>query len=89
VGNLPYRASQEQVPSLFAAYGEVQSISLPTDRETGRLRSFAFIRIAAADATRAITALNGKEMGGRRSTVNETRPREERGGGAGRSGGYR
>ncbi len=86
-GNLPYSASEEQASSVFAAYGEVESVSLPTDRETDRPRGFAFVEMAAADATKAIAALNSNEMGGRTLNINEARPREERGGGAGRSGG--
>ena len=86
VGNLPYSASEQDVSTLFSQYGEVESVSLPTDRETGRLRGFGFVEMAAADAAKAISGLNGTDMGGRSLNVNEARPREDRGGG-GRGGG--
>ncbi len=74
---------------MFAQYGEVESVSLPTDRETGRLRGFGFVEMSAEDAAKAIAELNGQELGGRSLNVNEARPREERGsrGGGGYGGG--
>ena len=71
---------------LFAAHGEVHSLALPTDRETGRPRGFGFVEMDDADAAQAISALNGTQMGGRALTVNEARPREPRSGGGGGGG---
>ncbi len=93
VGNLPFSATEAEVEELFAAYGEVVSVALPTDRETGRPRGFGFVEMSNEDATKAIAALNGKDFGGRSLNVNEARPREAGGarggfgGGGGRSGG--
>jgi RNA recognition motif-containing protein len=84
VGNLPFSAREEDVESLFAQYGEVVSVALPTDRETGRVRGFAFIEMSNEDAAKAINALNGTDFGGRALNVNEARPREGGGGGGGR-----
>ena len=91
VGNLPFETSESAVEQLFAAYGEVVSVVLPTDRETGRPRGFGFVEMDNADATKAIAALNGKEFGGRALNVNEAKPREAGGGrgfGGGGGGGY-
>ena len=88
VGNLPFDASEDAVRELFAPYGEVVSVALPTDRETGRPRGFGFVEMAQADATKAIAALNGKEFGGRALNVNEAKPREA-GSARGFSGGSR
>ncbi|MQA00656.1 MAG: RNA-binding protein [Dehalococcoidia bacterium] len=87
VGNLPFTASEEEVERLFAAHGEVISCSLPNDRETGRPRGFGFIEMAQGDAAKAIAALDRSDFGGRTLTVNEARPREDRGGGGSRFGG--
>ena len=78
VGNLPYRSSEEDVRDLFAQYGEVSSVKLITDRETGRPRGFGFVQMEDSDATAAIEALDGKEFEGRVLKVNEARPREQR-----------
>lgn len=88
VGNLPFSATEGQIEQLFATHGEVTSVALPTDRETGRPRGFGFVEMATADgASKAIAALNGTDFGGRALNVNEARPREDsRGGGGG--GGY-
>ncbi len=91
VGNLPFDASEGAVQELFAAYGEVMSVALPTDRETGRPRGFGFVEMSSADAAKAISALNGKDFGGRALNVNEAKPREAGGGrgfGGGGGGGY-
>ena len=78
VGNLPYRSSEEDVRELFAQYGEVHSVKLITDRETGRARGFGFVEMEDADAQSAIEALDGKEFEGRTLRVNEAKPREPR-----------
>ena len=83
VGNLPFSASENEVRELFAQHGTVESVSLITDRETGRPRGFGFVEMARADATRAIQNLNGRELGGRPLRVNEA---QERTGGGGRGG---
>lgn len=82
VGNLPYSASDDQVRDLFAQHGTVESVSLITDRETGRPRGFGFVEMSDG-ADEAIRALNQTEMDGRNLTVNEARPRGDRGGGRG------
>jgi len=84
VGNLSYEATEEEVRQLFAEFGDVDSVNLITDRETGRLRGFGFVEMSDdAGAKAAIEALNGKEMAGRTLTVNEARPKTSRGGGGG------
>ena len=75
VGNLPFTATDDQLRELFAQHGAVESVNLITDRETGRLRGFGFVEMAAADADTAINALNGTSMGGRSLNINEARPR--------------
>ena len=82
VGNLPFSANEAEVRALFAQYGTVESLSLITDRDTGRPRGFGFVEMANADAARAIQALNGKDMNGRALKVNEAQERSgNRGGG--------
>ncbi len=81
VGNLPFSATESEVRDMFAQHGTVESVSLITDRETGRPRGFGFVEMARADASRAIQNLNGKDMGGRPLRVNEA---QERSGGGGR-----
>jgi len=88
VGNLPFDASEDGVRELFGAHGEVSSVSLITDRETGRPRGFGFVEMASG-GEEAIAQLNQQEFGGRRLTVNEARPREPRHGGGGGGGGGR
>jgi RNA recognition motif-containing protein len=89
VGNLPFTATEDQVRALFAAHGTVESVALPNDRETGRPRGFGFVEMSQADASRAIQAVNGQELGGRALRVNEAqdKPRGGGGGGGGRPGG--
>ena len=92
VGNLSYDATEEDIRTMFEAHGEVSSVSLITDRMTGRPRGFAFVEMndnGAAD--KAIETLNLQEIRGRAVTVNEARPRNDRGsrgGGGGGGGGY-
>jgi RNA recognition motif-containing protein len=90
VGNLPFTATDAEIRTLFAQHGTVESISIPTDRETGRPRGFGFVEMNQSDASRAIQNLNGKEMGGRALRVNEAQDKPRSGGGGGgggRSGG--
>lgn len=82
VGNLPYSATEDEIRQLFASYGQVDSVSLVTDRETGRPRGFGFVEMSSG-AAEAIQALDQSAMGGRTLNVNEARPREPRGGGGG------
>jgi RNA recognition motif-containing protein len=86
VGNLPFSATDADIRALFSQHGTVESVSLPTDRETGRPRGFGFVEMSQADAARAIQALNGQEMGGRQLRVNEAQDKPRTGGG-GRPGG--
>ncbi len=87
VGGLPYSTTEQELSSLFAAHGAVQSAKIITDKFTGKSRGFGFVEMATADeAQKAITALNATQMGGRTLTVNEARPQEPRSGGGGRGG---
>ena len=84
VGNLSYDATRDDINAVFAEYGTVQRVHLPTDRETGRPRGFAFVEMGSEDEeTAAIEALDGAEWMGRDLRVNKARPREQRGGGGG------
>jgi RNA recognition motif-containing protein len=88
VGGLPYSATQESVRELFEGVGEVSTVRLIMDRETGQSKGFAFVDMADdAAAQEAIAQLNGSQFGGRSLVVNEARPREDRGGGGYRGGG--
>lgn len=78
VGNLPFTASDDEVRTMFSEFGTVESVNLITDRETGRPRGFGFVEMSSG-GDEAIRALNNHEMGGRNLTVNEARPREDRG----------
>jgi RNA recognition motif-containing protein len=78
VGNIPFSASENDIRDMFGAYGNVVSVKLVEDRETGRFRGFGFVEMDDADALEAIEALDGKDMGGRSLKVNEARPREPR-----------
>jgi RNA recognition motif-containing protein len=82
VGNLSFGTTEASLRALFEAYGNVEKVNLITDRETGRSRGFAFVEMSdAAEADRAITALNGSNVDGRPLNVNEARPKSEGGGG--------
>ena len=89
VGNLSYQTTETELEAAFAAYGQVDRVSIVRDRDSGQPRGFAFVEMAnSADAEKAISALNGSEMNGRALNVNEARPREQRsGGGRGFGGG--
>ena len=76
VGNLPWSATQEGVESLFSPYGEVLSVKLVSDRETGRARGFGFVEMEDGDAINAIAALDGKEFDGRALRVNKAEPKK-------------
>jgi cold-inducible RNA-binding protein len=88
VGNLDFGATEDSIRSLFEPYGAVDRVNLITDRDTGRSRGFAFVEMSDNDAAqRAITALNGANIGGRPLNVNEARPKMDRGGSGSRAGG--
>jgi cold-inducible RNA-binding protein len=94
VGNLSFGATEAAVRSLFEAQGTVDSVTIVTDRDTGRSKGFAFVEMANdVEAGKAIAALSGKEVDGRPLTVNEARPKVDRGsgggGGRGNTGGSR
>jgi RNA recognition motif-containing protein len=85
VGNLSYSASQDDIQEIFAEYGTVSRVTVPTDRETGRPRGFAFVEMEQeSDEDAAIEALDGAEWMGRELRVNKARPREKRGNGGGK-----
>jgi cold-inducible RNA-binding protein len=98
VGNLPHSTTEAELRNLFQAHGEVEKVSMVTDRETGRSRGFAFVEMTnAGEAEKAIAALNGTELGGRALKINEAKPKTDAprgggqrfggGGGGGRQGG--
>ena len=90
VGNLAYSVDNNALEEMFSSFGQVSSAQVITDRDTGRSKGFGFVEFSDAQAAKtAISEMDGKDMGGRALTVNEARPREDRGGGGGgRSGGY-
>jgi cold-inducible RNA-binding protein len=84
VGNLSFNTNEDELRSAFEAYGQVDRVSILTDRETGRSRGFGFVEMASnEDGEKAISALNGSQLGGRTINVNEARPKAERSGGGG------
>jgi RNA recognition motif-containing protein len=79
VGNLSYGMSEDELREAFSAYGDVSSVKILTDRETGRSRGFGFVEMPnQSEGEAAVTQLNGKELSGRTLRVNEARPRERR-----------
>jgi cold-inducible RNA-binding protein len=86
VGNLSFQTQESDIQNLFAQFGEVESASIITDRDTGRSKGFAFVAMDDTSAEKAISSLNGTELGGRALTVNEARPsvKKDFGGGGGR-----
>ncbi len=78
IGNLPYSTEEADVNNLFAEFGEVTSVKLVKDFETGRLKGFGFVEVDDESGQRAIDELNGAEFNGRKLVVNEARPRENR-----------
>jgi cold-inducible RNA-binding protein len=89
VGNLSFQTSENDLSDLFAQFGEVESVKIITDRDTGRSKGFAFVEMGEDNAEKAISQLNGKELNGRALTVNEAKPMVKRdfGGGGSRGGG--
>jgi len=86
VGNLTYEVSSSDLEKMFQAHGKVESAQVIVDRDTGRSKGFGFVEMGTPqEAQAAITALNGQDSNGRALTVNEAKPREERGGGGGSS----
>lgn len=86
VGNLPHSATEAELRTVFQAHGEVDKVSIVTDRETGRARGFAFVEMANdGEAEKAVAALNGTSLGGRTLKINEAKPKSDRP----RSGGQR
>ena len=83
VGNLSYRATAEDLTEVFAEYGTVKRIALPTDRETGRSKGFAFITFATQSAAESALEQNGKDMKGRALRVNVAQDKVKTGGGGG------
>lgn len=74
VGNLSFRTTEDELANLFGQVGAIESVSIITDRDTGRSKGFGFISMGDGDADKAIEQFNGKEFGGRPLTVNEARP---------------
>src|SRR6266581_6558184 len=88
VGNLSFRTTSEDLREAFASVGNVESATVIEDRDTGRSRGFGFVEMATPEeAAAAIEQFNGKDFGGRNLTVNEAKPRADRGGGRGYGGG--
>jgi cold-inducible RNA-binding protein len=85
VGNLPHSTTEAELRTLFQPFGDIERVSMVTDRDTGRSRGFAFVEMTnAGEAEKAIAALNGTSLGGRTLTINEAKPKAERPGGGGR-----
>ena len=88
VGNLSFNTNEDELRQIFEPFGQVDRVSIMTDRDTGRSRGFGFVEMASnEDGEKAITALNGSSVGGRTINVNEARPKTERAGGGGGGGG--
>lgn len=90
VGNLSYQVTEDALTAVFAEYGSVKRVQIPTDRETGRVRGFAFVEMGTdTEETAAIEALDGAEWMGRDLKVNKAKPKENKGSfGGGNRGGY-
>ena len=88
VGNLSFNTNEDELRQIFEGYGQVDRVSILTDRDTGRSRGFGFVEMTSdEDGEKAIAALNGSQFGGRTINVNEARPKSDRGGGGGFGGG--
>ena len=81
VGNLPFKTTEEDLANLFSQVGPVESVSIITDRDTGRSKGFGFVSMSSDDADKAIAQFNGTDFNGRALTVNEARPIVKREGG--------
>ena len=81
VGNLPFSTNEDEIRDLFAAYGDVTSVKLIVDRETGRLRGFGFVEMDDEGARAAIAGMDGQDFGGRNLKVNEAEDKPRSGGG--------
>ena len=89
VGGLSYDSTEKELEDFFAEFGEVVSVAIIMDRDSGRSKGFGFVEMSSAEeAQKAITSLDGKELGGRKLTVNQARPKEDRSSGGG-GGGFR
>jgi cold-inducible RNA-binding protein len=87
VGNFAFTMTEAELRSMFEPHGRVDSVTIVTDRDTGRSRGFAFVEMTEnGEAEKAIAALNGMDSGGRPLTVNEARPKADRGGARGGGG---
>jgi cold-inducible RNA-binding protein len=87
VGNLSFNTGEDELRQMFEQYGQVDRVSIMTDRDTGRSRGFGFVEMTnAEDGEKAIAALNGAQLSGRTLNVNEARPKMERSGGGGGGG---
>ena len=90
VGNLSFNTNEDELRQLFEPFGQVDRVSIMTDRDTGRSRGFGFVEMSSSEeGEKAIAALNGSDVGGRKLNVNEARPKTERSGGGGGGGGGR
>ena len=90
VGNLSFNTSEDELRQAFEGYGQVERVSILTDRETGRSRGFAFVEMTnTEEGEKAIAGLNGTQLGGRTVNVNEARPKSDRAGAGGRDRGRR
>jgi cold-inducible RNA-binding protein len=88
VGNMSFQTSEDDLRALFQSHGEIVRVNIPTDRDTGRARGFAFVEMSSqAEAASAIASLNGKEVDGRQLRVNEAQPKTAGAGGGGGGGG--
>src|SRR4029078_3733941 len=89
VGNLSYSVDGSQLEEMFQQFGQVVSAQIINDRDTGRSKGFGFVEMSSdEEAQAAIAGLNGQQHGGRALTVNEAKPKDDRGGGGGGRGGY-
>jgi RNA recognition motif-containing protein len=89
VGNMSFQTTETDLTNLFEQAGEVESVSIITDRDSGRSKGFGFVEMSGESADKAIAQFNGTELNGRALTVNEARPREDRNGGNRGGGGGR
>ena len=91
VGNLSFQTTESDITAAFETFGSIESVSIITDRDTGRSKGFGFVVMAEEAADKAIAQMNGSQLNGRALTVNEAKPmvKREFGGGGNRGGGYR